>query len=316
MTEYWILDDRLPYKLNRSTHTRWSTYFVNNKRWSTTLVVTRLLVMKGEEEEEVRLKDGKYNHVQWHSDNKKDMSTVQAQCCTEASKVLSWCELVPVLDSTMSTVRRQWYRHNRSTSTNQSVAHNDGNDDSTQHSCVDRTKQSKTHEQERQLSALVSGKEEEANKGKGAKHRMKHSMRCWAWHQVVTSTTVQQAQGSIVINRSVHQGTVILPVLDSNMSTVRRQQYMHKVVLYHSLEGTVVFPVLGSTISTVRRPRYRRDVVYYRSLQGTVVLPVLGSTLSTVRRRLYRRDVVYYRSLQGAVVRTRPSTWLHPEHRT
>ena len=79
----------------------------------------------------------------------------------------------------MSTVRRQWYRHNRSTSTNQSVAHNDGNDDSTQHSCVDRTKQSKTHEQERQLSALVSGKEEEA-KGKGAKHRMKHSMRCWA----------------------------------------------------------------------------------------------------------------------------------------
>ncbi len=69
--------------------------------------------MKGEEEKEVRLKDGKYRH----SNNKKDMSTVQAQCCTEASKVLSWCELVPVLDSTMSTVRRQWYRHNRSTST-------------------------------------------------------------------------------------------------------------------------------------------------------------------------------------------------------
>jgi hypothetical protein len=73
--------------------------------------------MKGEEEEEVRLKDGKYNHVQGHSNNKKDMSTVQAQCFTESSKVLLWCELVPVLDSTMSTVRRQWYRYNRSTST-------------------------------------------------------------------------------------------------------------------------------------------------------------------------------------------------------
>jgi len=132
------------------------------------------------------------------------------------------------------------------------------------------------------------------------------------WHRQL----VQQAQGSIVINRSVHQGTVILPVLDSNMSTVRRQQYMHKVVLYRSLQGTVVFPVLGSTISTVRRPRYRRDVVLYRSLQGTVIIPVLGRTLSTVRRRLYRRDVVHYRSLQGTVVRTRPSTWLHPEHRT
>ena len=115
MTEHWILDDRLRYKLNRSTHTRWSTYSVNNKRWSTTLVLTRLLIMKGEEEEEVKLKDGKYNHVQWHSDNKKDMSTVQAQCCREASKVLLWCKLVPVLDSTMSTVHRQWYRHNRST---------------------------------------------------------------------------------------------------------------------------------------------------------------------------------------------------------
>jgi hypothetical protein len=28
------------------------------------LSVTRLLIMKGEEEKEVRLKDGKYNHVQ------------------------------------------------------------------------------------------------------------------------------------------------------------------------------------------------------------------------------------------------------------
>jgi hypothetical protein len=29
MTEYWILDDRFPFTLNQSTHTRRSTYSVN-----------------------------------------------------------------------------------------------------------------------------------------------------------------------------------------------------------------------------------------------------------------------------------------------
>jgi hypothetical protein len=37
---------------------------IHNKMGGTTLVVTRLLIMKGEEEEEVRLKAGKNNHVQ------------------------------------------------------------------------------------------------------------------------------------------------------------------------------------------------------------------------------------------------------------
>ena len=34
-------------------------------------------------------------------------------------------------------------------------------------------------------------------------------------------------------------------------------------------QGTVVVPVLGSTISTVRRRRYRNNVVLHRSMQGS-----------------------------------------------
>ena len=59
-------------------------------------------------------------------------------------------------------------------------------------------------------------------------------------------------------------------------------------MLYSSLHGTVVLPVLDSTMSTVRGRQYRHNIVLYSSLQGTVVLPVLDSTMSTVCRQQYR----------------------------
>jgi hypothetical protein len=90
-----------------------------------------------------------------------------------------------------------------------------------------------------------------------------------------------------VLYGSLH-GTVVLPILDSLMITVRRQQYRHNIVVYGSLQGTVVLPVLDSTMSTVRRQQYRHNIVLYGSLQGTAVLPVLDSTMSTVRRHNYR----------------------------
>jgi hypothetical protein len=45
--------------------------------------------------------------------------------------------------------------------------------------------------------------------------------------------------------RNLHQGTVVLPVLGSTISMVRRQLYRHNVVLYRSLQGTVVLQYLA-----------------------------------------------------------------------